>query len=452
MQPHGQAFDAQWHYLAQVAEQEVPPLEITKTEMEEKDAFRLTLEQLCHDLTSIDSSKPLPKVTLRSFGSLSSGFATAGSDMDLAIVTDSAEEIRQHFSLEADSLPRLLEKQLLDLGYGARLLSRTRVPIIKICEKPTPELLDALRKEREKWDALPEEEKHPKPKSPKPPTEEVGQDAQLAGQANGEETDDAPTSASEQPTAPIVPHPSADAASSTETVKQSPEARKAHASSAQANGDSEAKPHAEKTWTREKAKGPLDFPKQGIGIQCDINFFNPLGLHNTQLLRCYSLSDPRVRPMALFVKAWAKRRKINSSYSGTLSSYGYVLMVLHYLVNVARPPVLMNLQLQAEKAGLPPEMVDGWKVRFWRNEEEIMQSARQGVISQNKQPIGVLLRGFFEYFASNFHGTGFMWQKEVLSLRTQGGILSKQEKGWTGAKQERSEEVSDTAAAFRASR
>lgn len=37
-------------------------------------------------------------------------------------------------------------------------------------------------------------------------------------------------------------------------------------------------------------------------------------------------------------------RKINSPYKGTLSSYGYVLLVIYFLVHVKNPPVLPNLQ------------------------------------------------------------------------------------------------------------
>lgn len=36
--------------------------------------------------------------------------------------------------------------------------------------------------------------------------------------------------------------------------------------------------------------------------------------------------------------------KINSPYKGTLSSYGYVLLVIYFLVHVKNPPVLPNLQ------------------------------------------------------------------------------------------------------------
>ncbi|PON21273.1 hypothetical protein TGAM01_v209864 [Trichoderma gamsii] len=194
-------------------------------------------------------------------------------------------------------------------------------------------------------------------------------------------------------------------------------------------------------------RDPLEFPASDAGVQCDINFSAHLALQNTLLLRCYSHTDPRVRPMILFIKHWAKVRGINSGYRGTLSSYGYVLMALHYLVNVVQPFVCPNLQQLAPTLpnNLSPAEVEstitcrGYDVQFWRNEEEIVRLASQNQLNGNRESIGHLLRGFFEYYAqngtmSNGIGKGFDWGRNVISLRTYGGILTKQEKGWTGAK------------------
>ncbi|KAH6989404.1 hypothetical protein BKA56DRAFT_611665 [Ilyonectria sp. MPI-CAGE-AT-0026] len=198
---------------------------------------------------------------------------------------------------------------------------------------------------------------------------------------------------------------------------------------------------------RDRYRDRLEFPKTGAGVQCDINFSAHLALQNTLLLRCYSHTDPRVRPIVLFVKVWAKIRGINSGYRGTLSSYGYVLMVLHYLVNVAKPFVCPNLQQLAphRPPNLSPAAMEntvvcrGHNIEFWRNEDEILHLARGNRINHNTESVGHLLRGFFEYYAfmgpmTSFSGKGFDWGRDVLSLRTPGGILSKQEKGWTGAK------------------
>ncbi|KAG5984070.1 hypothetical protein E4U55_006102 [Claviceps digitariae] len=196
-----------------------------------------------------------------------------------------------------------------------------------------------------------------------------------------------------------------------------------------------------------KSNDPLEFPSSGVGVQCDINFSAHLALQNTKLLRCYSLTDPRVRPMVLFIKKWAKVRGINSGYRGTLSSYGFVLMVLHFLVNVSKPFVCPNLQHLApptNESGTGALYQDnttlrGYNVQFWQNEPEIRHLAATCQLTYNTETIGHLIRGFFEYFAQsgpmgNGLGKGFDWGRDVLSLRTHGGLLTKQEKGWTGAK------------------
>lgn len=198
---------------------------------------------------------------------------------------------------------------------------------------------------------------------------------------------------------------------------------------------------------RDRYKDYLEFPKTDIGIQCDINFSAQLALHNTQLLRCYSQSDPRVKIMVLFVKHWAQLRGINTPYRGTLSSYGYVLMVLHYLVNVVKPFVCVNLQEchKEPPTHLSPAEIEartncqGRDVRFWRNETEIKSLADRNLLNHNQETVGHLLRGFFEYYAqpgqmSSVNSRGFDWGREVLSLRSIGGVLTKQEKGWVGAK------------------
>ena len=68
-----------------------------------------------------------------------------------------------------------------------------------------------------------------------------------------------------------------------------------------------------------------------IGLECDITFHNSLAIQNTALLRTYSEIDPRVRIVAYIVKHWAKSRHINSPGDGTLSSYGYILLLIHFL-------------------------------------------------------------------------------------------------------------------------
>lgn len=462
-------------------------------ELDEKEDLRLSLEQICRDaVTQYERKKDdefdANLVVLKCFGSLSSGFATHSSDMDLAILSPKSTPALS--SVESE-IPRLLEKTLLDLGFGVRLLTRTRVPIIKFCEKPTPDLVQALLSEREKWEK--ERDAPPKPKVDKTGTKDGAKIASDVDSTrandntkNGGNTNRAPAHNSnhegeDKSAIPITPGENLNSASkrdeenAADDVPRSDdelvylynlamdegwydaEERKIIKNflltvSKQGPGSEDASLQAARlelkslTKILHKYRPPvenhLDFPKSGVGIQCDINFSNPLALHNTLMLKCYSLCDPRVRPMILFVKAWAKRRNINSPYHGTLSSYGYVLMVLHYLVNIANPSIAPNLQTTRkaaqDKSPENDEIIDGYGVRFWRSETEIEELARHGMLTRNAtDSVGSLLRGFFHYYAQQgFYSPcgGFCWAKDVLSLRTERGILTKQVKDWTGAK------------------
>lgn len=613
----------QVNYLQRLAIVEVPKAEMRSDEATKRENLRLHLERLCRETIyqfelKKDKNFDANSVQLKCFGSLSSGFATWSSDMDLALL--SPHSVPDSSSRDSE-IPRLLEKAFLDLGYGARLLTRTRVPIIKFCEEPTPDLAKSLLDERQKFEQ--ERDAPPKPKPEKVEKEQKirkrkntkngakdgskdsSKDCSKDGRETGLESMTTAGSCStndEGSQMTIVSDNKGNAEIDTQTeemldyeayetpvssakvenpkyypayrseaplvINDDPEghlnckakdkggltasrtdsslmnttisAKKGTSKdlvNAEENTDSAAiKPACSRAEEREvncKAKGKtkdatvplvkkeeaqdedkvirtddelvflytlamdegwydaeerkiikdfvtavqlqasgaeaasldqarlklkdltkilhkyrappdhhLDFPKTGVGVQCDINFSNPLALHNTLLLRCYSHSDPRVRPMIIFVKAWAKKRKINSPYHGTLSSYGYVLMVLHYLINVANPPVLLNLQTTqkaVEDCSLHnDEIIDGYTVRFWRSENEIIDFARSGRLAHNdRDNVGSLLRGFFHYYAHQGyyspHG-GFCWPKDIISIRTNGGIIPKNEKGWTEAK------------------
>lgn len=61
-------------------------------------------------------------------------------------------------------------------------------------------------------------------------------------------------------------------------------------------------------------------------------------------VQAYSEADPRVKDLAYIIKRWAKRRWMNNASEGTLSSYGYVLCLVHFL-QTRDPPVVPNLQV-----------------------------------------------------------------------------------------------------------
>ena len=437
-------------YLDQLAAHEVSKVEISLKELEEKESFRQRLENTLQKAFVENYAGDIASINLVGFGSLASGFATPGSDMDLALVPTWKDPSKAHRIGIDREIPRLLERAVLDAKMGGRLLTRTRVPILKVCQNPSEELYGALYEERRKWDELPEDEQYPPPVAPPEPHFKPSAESEAKKLSPTENKhNDFPT-LEEAKVATKTTHRELPKSPSTETDKVDVRHTASKDNENPPTAPKEHHPRSEKQWLREKVLGPLDFPKSGIGIQCDINFENPLAIHNTHLLWCYSLCDPRVRPMVLFVKAWAKQRKLNSSYSGTLSSYGWVLMVLHYLVNVVQPPVCPNLQLSWRPGATNMDdleqmfketTISGYLVRFWRNEEEIRSAATNGRLTQNTQSVGALLLGFFQYYASihspfqyGHKPPSFYWTTEVLSLRTLGGIRKKSEKGWTGAK------------------
>lgn len=50
-----------------------------------------------------------------------------------------------------------------------------------------------------------------------------------------------------------------------------------------------------------------------LQIACDMNVNNPIALENTELIRAYVGLDPRVRPLAMIIKHWAKKRILNDA-------------------------------------------------------------------------------------------------------------------------------------------
>uniref|UniRef100_A0A1J3HW19 RNA uridylyltransferase n=1 Tax=Noccaea caerulescens TaxID=107243 RepID=A0A1J3HW19_NOCCA len=152
------------------------------------------------------------------------------------------------------------------------------------------------------------------------------------------------------------------------------------------------------------------------GISCDICINNVLAVVNTKLLRDYARIDVRLRQLAFIVKHWAKSRRVNETYQGTLSSYAYVLMCIHFL-QMRRPPILPCLQ---EMEPTYSVRVDNIRCTYFDNVDRLVNFG-----STNRETIAELVWGFFNYWAY-----GHDYANTVVSVRT-GSILGKREKDWT---------------------
>ncbi|KAG7398511.1 Zinc finger, CCHC domain-containing protein [Phytophthora boehmeriae] len=150
-------------------------------------------------------------------------------------------------------------------------------------------------------------------------------------------------------------------------------------------------------------------------VACDVCVGGVNSLLNTALLKYYGQVDPRVRPLVFAIKYWAKQRGINDSVNGTLSSYGFSLLLIFYLqsnyAEVQLPSVqsvVQNLQSQTkvsvllERLQSPPAM-------------ELPSTFG----TSDMDSVGALLAGFFDFYAYRFN-----MEDDVVSVRS-GTALSK---------------------------
>ena len=126
-------------------------------------------------------------------------------------------------------------------------------------------------------------------------------------------------------------------------------------------------------------------------INVDMTVDNHTAVRNTHLLFYYSQLDPRVRPLVMAVKWWAKKNDINEPRYQTLSSYTLTLMVIHYLQCGVSPPVLPCLQENHSETFSDRALSDLFDLDY--DDKNILSFT-----SENKQSVGSLYKDFFKYF------------------------------------------------------
>ncbi|KAN0067045.1 hypothetical protein V8E54_014831 [Elaphomyces granulatus] len=153
-----------------------------------------------------------------------------------------------------------------------------------------------------------------------------------------------------------------------------------------------------------------------LQLACDMNVNNTLALENTRMIRTYVDIDERVRPLAMIVKYWTRRRILNdAALGGTLSSYAWICLIINFL-QTREPPILPSLQARPYK---PRTTADGMPSSFDDDLDSLVGFGRK-----NKQSLGELLFDFFRYY-----GYEVNYEKYVVSIR-EGKLISKERKGW----------------------
>jgi terminal uridylyltransferase len=206
-------------------------------------------------------------------------------------------------------------------------------------------------------------------------------------------------------------------------------------------------------------------------MECDLSMRNPLAVLNTGLLRSYAEINPVSRVLASVIKRWAKARDINNPARHTLSSYGYILMLLHFLTfhqrsgNGLISPVSKNGKKEAQAPAMPllpnlqwmdsvwPGMVAGTpykefvsmpknqikhpledravvNMHFYRPNAAMLDNLQRLFPGQDLS-LGILLASFFRYYAYEFD-----YKRHVVSLHStvSHGIVEREVKaeldGW----------------------
>lgn len=184
-------------------------------------------------------------------------------------------------------------------------------------------------------------------------------------------------------------------------------------------------------------------------IQADLNTNERFGVINSRLLNAYCELNRLVRPLAVFVKFWAKQRGLNdpsgSEGQTSFSSYTLILLLIAFLQTRGILPNLQSEELieamQVEptrffstpkrgmgrnrtKAKITPSV--GWDTTFVEGLEEHPEVWR-GAEVDGDLPLRDLAKGFFEWFVGDEDGSqpGLDMNHHVVSIRS-GGLLPRQ--------------------------
>jgi hypothetical protein len=174
-----------------------------------------------------------------------------------------------------------------------------------------------------------------------------------------------------------------------------------------------------------------------LKLASDMNVNNTLALENTRMIKTYVQIDDRVRPLAMIVKHWTKRRILNdagkpctsplcaltalltasAAFGGTISSYTWICLILNFL-QTRDPPIIPSLhklpyRKMDETTGKPSES------EFADDLDKLI-----GFGKKNKETLGQLLFQFFRVY-----GYEMDYEKMVISVR-EGRLLTREEKMW----------------------
>ncbi|KAF9967280.1 hypothetical protein BGZ73_000626, partial [Actinomortierella ambigua] len=156
-----------------------------------------------------------------------------------------------------------------------------------------------------------------------------------------------------------------------------------------------------------------------LHLSCDMNINNPLALVNTRMIKTYVAIDPRVRPFAMIIKHWARRRVLNDAANGgTISTYTWICIVINFL-QMRSPPILPALHKIPHTLAPDNQVINGNNTSFCEDLSQL-----EGFGLANKETLGGLLYAFFRRYAIEYD-----YDHHVISVR-EGSYITKESKNW----------------------
>ncbi|XP_023940508.1 speckle targeted PIP5K1A-regulated poly(A) polymerase [Bicyclus anynana] len=122
---------------------------------------------------------------------------------------------------------------------------------------------------------------------------------------------------------------------------------------------------------------------------CDVTFKTPLGAQNSKLVAFLLHADPRLVPLAVVLKYWAKVHGLSGT--GRLTNYALTMLVIFYLQQPPRPVLPPVQWLQRDRAC--DVIVDDWNTGFMHDHELLPKT-------DNTLTMSELLGGFFKFYST----------------------------------------------------
>ncbi|KAH0554181.1 speckle targeted PIP5K1A-regulated poly(A) polymerase-like [Cotesia glomerata] len=118
---------------------------------------------------------------------------------------------------------------------------------------------------------------------------------------------------------------------------------------------------------------------------CDLSFKHGFGVHNSLLIKYFLSLNPKLRPLMMIIKYWAKILDITGT--NKITNYSLIMLIIFYLQqpDVNLLPTLTDLQSSGS-----PVFASGWRIdfnRYYKHETE------------NNSTIPELLHGFLKFYS-----------------------------------------------------